>query len=185
MPKRLYVFVIIFLAHTLLIALLIASSKYSAWRMSRENERRLELTILTLPNRARTGAQSTPIASRKPAALLPRKSQAAAVDSRMRPDSALTLSAPIDWTSEAIRVAQSSAERQARTDPYRSFSTHVMGVDIPRPITTQRDGASQSFDGGEVISWVSESCFYTNHGWEPYQIFPAAQLICKDPPRRD
>jgi hypothetical protein len=146
---------------------------------------RLELILLAAPNQARTLAQGNPIASEEPAAVPPRQAPAE-VAAPKRPISATKLfSAPIDWASEAKSVALASAARQAQSKPYRSFSAHVMALAIPDSPATQRDGASQFFEGGEVISWVSDRCFYTNHGWEPYQVVPSVQKVCKDSPRRE
>jgi hypothetical protein len=162
--------------------MLIASSRFQLRRSSPTNESPLALTILELQVSA--NAQLTPTASREPAAVLRRKASTADAPPA-RPYPALTLSAPIDWTNEAMLVARAAVARHVQTGSYRSLSTHPAGVDLPNPDPTQRAGSSQSFEGGEVISWVDDRCFYTNHGWVPYQIIPPAQKVCKDPPRRD
>jgi hypothetical protein len=91
----------------------------------------------------------------------------------------------VDWTSEAQRVAQ---ERVAKGDPndrFRSFLKHPQGIETP-PIDTNHHaaGESQHYEGGEVITWLNDRCYYTSKGTpDPHSGMPTTQKVCKDPPR--
>jgi hypothetical protein len=182
--KRLPLFAAVALAHVFVIAIIIASSQFQVLLPATMD--RQELVLLDLRDAVRTQAMVKSIVSRsvsriatRPPATPPPKAGVVA------PAPARTHAGPIDWAAEARQVVRNSIEREARGDPYRSFSIYARGIDVPDRDATQRRGDSQRFEGGEVISWISDRCFYTNRGWDPFTVIPQAQLLCKDPPRRN
>lgn len=43
-------------------------------------------------------------------------------------------------------------------------------------------GDDESAEGGELISWVSDKCYYTTHGIATFGM-PQTSKVCKDPPK--
>jgi hypothetical protein len=37
-------------------------------------------------------------------------------------------------------------------------------------------------EGGELITWMNDKCFYTNHGITTFGL-PQTSMVCKDPPK--
>jgi hypothetical protein len=184
--KRMALFATVCLSHAIVVAILIAASKFVALRASPDEG--LGMELVNLHDAAAVKTQVTPAAN-KPAA--PRAPHDLPNAGTVRPGvgaaPALQLTAPIDWSNELRQVANENAARQMRGDPYRSFSTHAQSLAAANHAITQSPGESQGFEGGEVISWISERCFYSNRGLlaEPYSVIPSIQMVCKDPPRRD
>jgi hypothetical protein len=172
------------LAHALLIAFLLASSRFETQHLSRERRLGADLIFLQLNHPTLPSHQSNST-MREPAA--PAHRSALAISPSVPPSASPSsmLSGPIDWAEEAKRVARDHVQRQARAVEYRSFSAHERGVRLTDQDATQRRDESQSFQGGEVITWINDRCFVTNRGWTPFDINPQSQVLCKDPPRRD
>jgi hypothetical protein len=69
---------------------------------------------------------------------------------------------PIDWAAEAERAARDVVARQSEGDSLRSLDAHPEGMDLPPP--DQRGhhlGDTEHLEGGEIIDWVNDKCYYT------------------------
>jgi hypothetical protein len=185
--KRLPLFAALCLAHAVVIVLLIASSRFAVLRL--RSDETPSLTLLELPHWSPPTAEVRPHASPSRATFATRKStlKILAAATPVTHEGAPEVTGPVDWAAEIKQVARESVERQSPGDPYRAFATHPRGIAVPKADPTQSPGASQPFDGGEVITWVSEKCFLTDRGIlpEPFSIIPGTQMLCKNPPRRD
>jgi hypothetical protein len=45
-------------------------------------------------------------------------------------------------------------------------------------------GDSERAEGGELITWVDDKCYYTTHGVTTFGM-PQTRKVCKDPPQAD
>jgi hypothetical protein len=86
------------------------------------------------------------------------------------PEKAITLSpeieeagAIIDWNAEAGRVASDVAGRMGEEKEFRSMDSHPAGMGPPPPKSSgHKSGDSQHFEGGEIIDWTSNRCYYSS-----------------------
>jgi hypothetical protein len=91
--------------------------------------------------------------------------------------------AAVDWAAEASRVASDFAKRKQEQENVRSFGRNPVGIGQPPPKPAfHKRGDSQHFEGGEIIDWINDHCYYSNQN-APVAAFGQAlrlQLpICK------
>ena len=71
--------------------------------------------------------------------------------------------ARIEWGTEAGRVAGDVVRRIDEEKPFRSLDSHPAGMGPPPPgPSIHKRGDSQHFEGGEIITWTSSGCYYSN-----------------------
>lgn len=69
----------------------------------------------------------------------------------------------IDWDSEASRVARDAARRMSEEEQLRSLDHHPAGMDPPPPKSSRHKlGDSEHFEGGVIIDWIDQRCYYSN-----------------------
>jgi hypothetical protein len=105
------------------------------------------------------------------------------------PNNAITVPY-IDWDAEAKEGAQrkvdnEEAERRRRNLAGPSDSQ----LDWARnnaAVTSEHHkwGDSERAEGGEVITWENEKCYWTTHGVTIYGMLQTVK-VCKDPPKTD
>ena len=89
----------------------------------------------------------------------------------------------IDWDAEAKRVASDVIRREREEEKSRSLDHHPAGMGpLPPKPSGHKLGDSEHFEGGVIIDWTSNRCYYTNQN-APIAAFGQAlrlQLpICK------
>jgi hypothetical protein len=69
----------------------------------------------------------------------------------------------VDWAAEAQRTAQDYISRTTHDDSIRSLDSHGTGPRVLRsPARGHLFGDTEHFDGGEIIDWIDERCYYGN-----------------------
>lgn len=102
------------------------------------------------------------------------------------PDNAITL--PLDLSTDAAAVAQRQAEREGKEKRWRNLARPSDSQlewsrnNVPLIRDYHQWGDSERAEGGELITWVNDKCFYTNHGISTFGM-PQTSMVCKDPPK--
>jgi hypothetical protein len=126
------------------------------------------LFFVDLPN----PQPSTPSSSRRP------------LKSSSAPANTITLAAEIeatdariDWDAEASRVADDAARLMAEDKKPRSLDSRPAGMGPPPPKRSYHQlGDSAQFEGGEIITWISGGCYYSNQNEHIDAFGPALRL---------
>lgn len=104
--------------------------------------------------------------------------------SQVAPDSMITLpseideaGAVIDWDAEASRVASDAVRRMDDEKKYRALDQHPAGMGPPPPKSSRHQlGDSQRFEGGVIIDWINDRCYYSNQDAPIAAFGPALRL---------
>jgi hypothetical protein len=94
------------------------------------------------------------------------------------PDTTITVP-PIDWYAEGARSARNAFKDEMREKPAPSLDSKPQVLVLPdKSNMPHKAGDTEHFEGGEVITWVNERCYYTNR---PAAILfgGASQRVCK------
>jgi hypothetical protein len=160
---------VIFGAHLLLFSLISVNE-------NRRNVRRLEETPgilffvdLPKPNDTQPSTQSS---SKRP------------ISTRGAPDNTITLppeiektDALIDWDAEASRVAKDAATRIDEEKKLRSLDQHPAGMGpLPPKRSRHKLGDTLHLEGGVILDWVNEGCYYSNQDAPIAAFGPALRL---------
>jgi hypothetical protein len=97
--------------------------------------------------------------------------------------SAITL--PLDLSTEAAVRRQSDKEEHERL--WRNLAgpsqSQLQWWRDNAPLTREHlAGDSEKAQGGELITWVSDKCYFTTHGISTLGM-PQTSEVCKDPPK--
>jgi hypothetical protein len=85
--------------------------------------------------------------------------------------------AVIDWNAEAGRVARDTAGRLAEKREPRALDKHAAGLGPPPPKSSLRQkGDSEHFEGGVIIDWIDNGCYYSNQKEHIDAFGPALRL---------
>jgi len=98
---------------------------------------------------------------------------------------AITL--PLDLSTEAAvrrQAGQGDAERRWRNLAGPSESALQWWKDNAPLARDHLSGESEKADGGELITWVNDKCYFTTHGITTFGM-PQTSRVCKDPPKPD
>lgn len=83
-----------------------------------------------------------------------------------RGDATLLAESSVDWNAEAGRVAGDVAEQSSAKEKYRPLDRLPPGMGPPPPKSSRRQfGDTQRFEGGEIITWINERCYYTSRNY--------------------
>ena len=105
--------------------------------------------------------------------------------SRVEPDNSITpppgieaTDPAVDWQAEASRVAGDVARRMGEEKKeLRSLDSRPTGLGpLPPKAPGNRVGDSQHFEGGVIIDWVGEGCYYSNQDAHIDAFGPALRL---------
>jgi hypothetical protein len=97
----------------------------------------------------------------------------------------------VNWMAEGQRVARDYIARMAHVDLPRPADSDSTGLGLLRSRGPgHRLGDTEHFDGGEVIDWINDRCYYSNRdpngnlppmhgvtGLAP--LYPTGKPICK------
>lgn len=85
------------------------------------------------------------------------------VPAEVSPATPQVLAPGVDWMAEGQRIAQDYISRTSRRDSLRSLDGTGTGPRLLRSLAlVHRLGVTEHFDGGEVIDWVNDRCYYSN-----------------------
>lgn len=102
------------------------------------------------------------------------------------PSNAITL--PFDLSPDAEAAARRQSEKEGNerrwrnlagpSDSQREWSRNNVPLSRDHPQANDAERAA----GGELIAWMNDKCFYTNHGIATLGL-PQTSMVCKDPPK--
>lgn len=104
------------------------------------------------------------------------------------PEPSNAISLPFDLSNDADSIARQHAEEEENerrrrnlagpSDSQLEWSRH--NVPLVRGYHQRND--IEHAEGGEIITWMNDKCFYTNRGITTFGL-PQTRMVCKDPPK--
>lgn len=162
-------------AHLLLFSLISLSDKRRGDRTSEEALITLFLVDLPEPKDPQPSAPSSvkrPVLTYDPAL----ESKAARANAITLPPGIEEPDAYIDWGAEASRVARDTASRADEEKKLRSLDRAPVGMGPPPKASRDKSGVSEHFEGGVIIDWISNGCYYSNQDEHIDAFGPALRL---------
>lgn len=152
-----------------------ADTPLSLLWLSREDPPRLPLTS-SAPNAERSvkRPQTSRDVDRPPGAVEP------------EPSDAITL--PMDVRNAADAAARRQAVKEENERRWRNLAGPSESQlersrnNVPLVRDYHRFGDGERAEGGELIAWVNDKCYFTTHGISTFGL-PQTSQVCKDPPK--
>jgi hypothetical protein len=120
------------------------------------------------------------------------------VENKAIPEGGITLPLEIpratDWETEARRVAGEVAARESEEKRLRPLDRPPAGMGpLPPKPSGHEFGDTQRFEGGEIITWIDDRCYYSNNSTgspyganSPFMLEQGLQRpVCKGVPAFD
>lgn len=104
----------------------------------------------------------------------------------LEPSNAITL--PLDLSSDAESIARRQADKEENERRRRNLAglsdsqLQWSRNNVPLVRDYHQPNDSEHAEGGELIAWMNDKCFYTNHGITTFGL-PQTSMVCKDPPK--
>ena len=148
------------------------------------------VSLLTLP---RESPAQTPAVSSASVKNLKRRQISKDFDQSAKkpaaePNNAITMS--FDLKSDADAAARRQADQQQNERRWRNLAgpseSQLEWWKNNAPLTRDHHlpGDSEHAEGGELITWVDDKCFYTTHSITTFGM-PGTSKVCKDPPKAE
>jgi hypothetical protein len=104
------------------------------------------------------------------------------------PNNAITVPY-IDWGAEAEagwqrKIENDEAERRRRNLAGPSDSQLDWARNNAPLVHSHHEGDTEHAEGGEVITWIDDKCYWTTHGITTFGM-PQTSKVCKDPPKAE
>ena len=102
------------------------------------------------------------------------------------PSNAITL--PMDVSSEADAAARRQADKEQNERRWRNLAGPSESQlewwrnNVPLVRDYHQLGDDEHAEGGELITWVNDKCYFTTHGVTTFGM-PQTSKVCKDPPK--
>ena len=102
------------------------------------------------------------------------------------PSNAITL--PSDLSAHADAVARRQADEEENERRWRNLvgpsesQLEWSRNNVPLVRDYHQLGDSARAEGGDLITWVNDKCYFTTHGITAYGM-PGTSKVCKDPPK--
>ena len=102
------------------------------------------------------------------------------------PGNAITL--PFDLGAEADAAARRQSDKEESERHWRNLAgpsdsqLEWSRNNVPLVRGYHEFGDNERAEGGELITWVNDKCFYTTHGITTLGL-PQTRMVCKDPPK--
>jgi hypothetical protein len=102
------------------------------------------------------------------------------------PNNAISL--PLDLKLDAGAAARRQSDKEESERHWRNLAgpseSQLEWWRNNTPLARDRhlSGDSEHAEGGELITWVDDKCFYTTHGITTIGM-PQTSMVCKDPPK--
>jgi hypothetical protein len=161
-------------ARTIRIARLRADAPLSLLPLSIDRPSKVPAAVPATPARSLRRQEASPDIDRPSSIIAP------------QPDTAITL--PLDLSTDAAAVAQRQAEQENKERRWRNLAgpsdsqLEWSRNNAPLIRDYHQWGDSERAEGGELITWVNDKCYYTTHGIATFGM-PQTSMVCKDPPK--
>jgi hypothetical protein len=101
------------------------------------------------------------------------------------PNDAITL--PFDLKLDAAAAARRQSDKDESEGRWRNLAgpsgSQLEWWKNNAPLARDHQlGDSENSEGGELITWVDDKCYYTTHGITTFGM-PQTRKVCKDPPK--
>jgi len=102
------------------------------------------------------------------------------------PSNAITL--PFDLSADADSIARRQADKEGNERRWRNLAgpsdsqLEWSRNNAPLIRDYHQFGDSEHAEGGELITWVNDKCYFTTHGLTTFGM-PQTGQVCKDPPK--
>jgi hypothetical protein len=102
------------------------------------------------------------------------------------PSNAITL--PLDLSGEADAAARRQSDKELNERRWRNLAgpsdsqLEWSRNNAPLIRDYHQFGDSEHAEGGELIAWANDKCFYTTHGLTTFGLAQTG-MVCKDPPK--
>ena len=102
------------------------------------------------------------------------------------PNNAITL--PLDLKLDAGAAARQQSDKEESERRWRNLAgpskSQLEWWRNNAPLARDRhlSGDGEHAEGGELITWVDDKCYYTTHGITTFGM-PQTSMVCKDPPK--
>jgi hypothetical protein len=148
------------------------------------------LSLLWLSRENRFRPPVTPAASTPEQSL---KKRAASPDIEPPPDAAVAeasnaITLPLELSSEADAAARRQSDQEGNERRWRNLAgpsdsqLEWSRNNVPLVRDRHQRNDIEHAEGGEIITWMNDKCFYTNHGITTFGL-PQTGMVCKDPPK--
>jgi hypothetical protein len=164
---------LIFATGTIRIAPLRAAAPLSLLWLSKENPSKPTASAATPEHNLKRRAASPDLAP-PPDVAVP------------EPSNAITL--PLDLSTDADAVARRQADQEGNERRWRNLAgpsdsqLEWSRNNAPLIRDYHQFNDSERAEGGELITWMNDKCFYTTHGLTTFGP-PQTGMVCKDPPK--
>ena len=103
------------------------------------------------------------------------------------PNNAITL--PYDLSTDADAAARRQSDKEESERRWRNLAgpseSQLEWWRNNTPLARDRPlGDTEHAEGGEIITWVNDKCYFTTHGITTLGM-PQTSQVCKDPPQAD
>jgi hypothetical protein len=103
----------------------------------------------------------------------------------LEPNNAITL--PFDLSSEADAAARRQSDKEENERRWRNLAgpseSQLEWWRNNAPLARDHlAGDTEHAEGGELITWVNDKCYFTTHGITTFGL-PQTSKVCKDPPK--
>lgn len=86
---------------------------------------------------------------------------------------------PIDWYAEGARSARNAFRDEVREKPAPSLDSKPVALVLPdKSKQPHKAGDTEHFEGGEVITWINERCYFSNRP-APVGFGGESKKVCK------
>lgn len=164
-------------AHLLLIRLIDVSDSSHGTHQSEEDFVTIMLADFSKPDDTPLSTLSSP---RRSIPTYDRSSRSTVEpDNSITPPPGIEATDPaVDWQAEASRVAADVARRMGEEKKeLRSLDSHATGMGpLPPKSSRQKVGDSIHLEGGVIIDWVGNGCYYSNQDAHIDAFGPALRL---------
>jgi hypothetical protein len=102
------------------------------------------------------------------------------------PSNAITL--PLDLSTDADLAARRQADQVENERRWRNLAGPTDSQlewsrnNAPLIRDYHQPNDIEHAEGGEIITWMNDKCFYTTHGISTFGL-PQTSMVCKDPPK--
>jgi hypothetical protein len=103
------------------------------------------------------------------------------------PNNAITL--PYDLSSDADAAARRQSDKEESERRWRNLAgpqeSQLEWWRNNTPLARDHQlGDAEHSEGGEIITWVDDKCYFTTHGITTFGM-PQTSKVCKDPPKAE
>jgi len=171
--------------HVLAVSLLFATGTI---RIARPRAAETPLSLLWLSPESRVPAASTWSVPEHNLKQRSGSREVAPPPSVTAPEPSNAISLPFDLSTDADSIARRQAEDEENekrrrnlagpSDSQLEWSRH----NVPLVRDHHQLNDTEHAEGGELITWMNDKCFYTNRGITTFGL-PQTSLVCKDPPK--